>query len=487
MALWTELDTFHIQINKQTYECLICENDFNSPVQLTIHCIVVHRLLPCPQCLKLLENENALDNHIRTHHNNESSTTVNRSDVTNSKACTFCELSLPADQLWQHNQQVHKITEPSGIKQFDLRSGTQFGFQCHLCVDQKSANRLDKHLSHFVYFHKCSLPSLVRCILNNNAIDSIRSVQICDDTAAHLKCTVCGLHYTWSTPKVYHKIYCHGHIYCTACGLCFEKQDGHYDHLEHCQMNSKKTDFCDNCNSGNDTTDQLHIQQVHKYSKTIPLKNLSSLLNSENYCNLCEMNLKIEATNPNDLIEHFRNFHKISALAILSYLKKRNDAKIHSIVNDYCIKVVEPADESKNIRTVEDLKKEPAQENQSHVTNSEYIMDFDTKIVRHIYSSESDYDSADSVDETSQPIKTFRCELCRHRSKSKFAHGLHLHKKHGFLLKPFEFRCNACRKNFASRQSLKKHNRKIHHKQGAEKRFSCPFCAFSSNGKSKMR
>lgn len=465
MALWKELDTMQIQTNKAAYDCHICDNVFPSPIQLTIHCIVAHRLVPCTHCLKLFENKASVDDHKCTHHSEPTESAQAQLLPANQKMCELCELCISVDAFQPHRHEMHKINNLTP-KRLSIAPDNQNQFHCHLCDNRKSMNGLDKLFSHFIFFHKYSLQSLIRCILNTNGIESIRSIQICDDVTANCKCTECGIAYTWSIPKIYHKIYCHGHVFCAACTSCFDNQQQHDEHFGRCADQTIKSAFCDNCSSENNAD----IKNLH---------NISSLLDSQNYCNLCKMNLNTEATNLNDVIEHFHIVHQLNAMTMLRYLKKRQNVQLntnHQHRGEHS--AVRVKDE---IEIKVEVKKEDEDE------NVQYVMDFDAKIIKYIYSSESDYDSNDSSDEQPQNPNSFQCELCNSRTKSKFAHATHMHKKHGFSMKPFRFRCNVCRKNYASNHGLKKHFQNIHHKRNAAKRFVCPFCTFACDGKWKMR
>lgn len=493
MALWSELDTMQIQINKGSYECEICDIECTSPIQLTIHCIVEHRLMPCTKCLKLYENEASLLNHTCVHPTglissaNDSSSTENCS--MDAKMCELCDLWILPEELLRHNQEIHKITTKTTMT-LNITADSQNQFQCHLCGDCKSMNRMDKLFSHFVFFHKYSLQSLLRCILSNNEMNSIQSIQIGNESSTNSKCKYCDLAYEWSVPKIYHRIYCQGDVYCSMCKMCFDNQQNFDEHLEQCKEQPMNTAFCDNCNSKNSPIDELHVKNVHNYSKMIPSTDIFSLWDSKNICFLCDMDLNIEATNLNVIIKHFSRYHNIDAAIILKLLKKRQVVLQPTTNNEISSQnsVVSLRGNDLNVKKKDETENdENAEENEATVENAQYIMDFDSKIVKYVYSSESDYDSADSADELSQPVKSYQCEMCMSRSKSKFTHAIHMHKKHGFTLKPIRFRCSVCKKNFASSRSLKTHFQRIHHKQGTEKRYSCPFCEFSSNKKQQMR
>lgn len=480
-SLWDELDTMQIQTNKDSYECWICDNVFTSPIQLTVHCIVLHGLLPCMHCLKLFESEHLLDDHIRTQHDCEkhicpecSHVFLNRNEFEmhiflqhSKKLCELCGLLTSIDEQQQHLSTLHKVMHDS-VRIF-LASINQNEFPCHLCSDRKSIDCLGKLLLHYLYFHKCSLQSLLERILKDNDIKCL--ISLSSSNEIHTRCSICGLNYTWSVPKIYHKIYCQGFIYCINCTDCFDTKVNFDEHQKSCaSKKSSKIYFCDSCTSS--TIDDPHFVTAHKNS-TVGWSQATSLLNADNYCNFCALNLNSEAIKLNEIISHFRTLHNFSATAILSYLNKSNNK----------------TKTEKNAKP--GIKR--ARENIAEIRaidgdeNVQYLMNFDTKHVKYIYSSASDYDSSDSDENTNQPVVTYECDLCDYRSRSKFMHVMHMHRKHGFALKMPEFRCNVCRKLFASNRSLKKHNRNSHHKRTTATRFNCPFCDFGCNAKMKMR
>lgn len=349
-----ELNTMQIQSNKSAYECRICDNEFSSPFQLTVHCIVTHGLKPCIECLKLFECEQLLCDHKRINHANDKHTCAECSNefpdesnflshmslVHSKKFCTLCDQLISIDGQQQHNSIMHKTVKALNIR---LPSFTvpdkENEFPCHLCNDNKSVDRLDKLFSHYLYFHKCSLKSILRCIVNNNALISHHF-----DGNANGKC----------------------------CGL----------------------------------------SENRKRSQNSPEQ---------------------------------RSYEK---------RKKVNIAEIS-------------IDGEENIK---------------------YFNSFDTHLVKYVYSSASDYDSSDSEDgDRPRTTCSYQCDLCDFRSKLKFVYAMHMHKRHGFMIKTPEFRCNVCMKKFASNRNLRKHNQNSHHKRKSEKRFGCSFCNFRCNAKGKMR
>ncbi|XP_031633057.1 zinc finger protein 808-like [Contarinia nasturtii] len=479
-----ELNTMQIQTNKDAYECRICDNVFPSPFQLTVHCIIMHELLPCIQCLKLFECEQLLNDHKRIHHENdkhvcaecsnefptESHYLSHASLVHSMKLCTLCEQLISIKDQQQHNTFVHKTDNSCQIKLFTVPV-KQNEFSCHLCNDNKSVDRLDKLFLHYLYYHKCSMKSLIRCFINDNIIINC----IID---ANEKCSNCELKYTWSVPKMFHQIYCLDQIYCKNCKHYFNKGEKYSEHLKDCHPNvtQSRLNFCDNCPSENELNDAIHFNHVHNFSSQCSWHQVTSLLNANNHCYFCSINLSSKVANLNELIDHFRIVHRFNAMSILSYLKTGENKR--KTMNDAKIR----CDTKRKKENIAEIFIDG-------IDNIEYSSSFDTSLVKYVYSSVSDYDSTDSENDRprSSQSQSYQCELCDFRSKSKFVHAMHMHKRHGFMMKTPEFRCNVCAKIFTSNRSLRKHNQTSHHKFQSEKRFGCSFCEFRCNAKGKMR
>lgn len=479
-----ELDTMQIQINKDAYECCICYNVFTSPVQLTVHCIVLHWLLPCNHCLKLFQSEDLLSDHINLHHSivehicTDCSSSFKIQDEffahisrEHSKiSCAYCSRLISHCNYTKHMTDAHKAAANSEIR-LTIEPKSENEFICIHCHDEKSMKSLDKLFFHYLYFHKYSLQSLIQCILNDNSMDSLKAPNSDDDVNA--KCSKCGLTYTLSTPKIYHQIYCHGFIYCDICKQCFDDQAKFDEHSLQCCDKPKMLSFCDDCINVNGFFDETHVHAVHEIPPNAKWTKFSSLLNAQNDCNFCGMDLDSEASCLLELLAHYRILHKFNAIAILRYLKPSPIEK-------------------KSVETKEQGSKRSGQNvTEIRVVDGEdveYLTSFDTKVVRYVFSSDSDYDSSDAEEAKALRIVTIhQCDLCSSQFKSKYVHAMHMNTMHGFTIKMPESRCNVCSKVFASNRTLKQHNKITHHKQTAENRFKCPFCAFGCNGKGRMR
>lgn len=492
---WNELDTMRIQINRDAYECRICDNIFTSPIQLTVHCIVLHGLSPCIHCMKLFEDENTLSYHTQTHHSpiehncseclialsTQDKLVEHFSQKHQMKMCTLCAVLVSDDNYSKHMADVHKITKPTDAIRLINARNTDMGFPCQLCDDDKSMNLIDKLILHYLYYHKCSLQSLLQYISAEDSMEFIKAQSYPDDT--YVKCSKCDLTYTWSTPRIYHKIYCHGFVHCNACGRCSESHEKHNEHSKGC---IEKITFCDDCTTTNESIGELHFQTMHKISNTMQWNEDSSLICAQNACNFCGTNLSCEAMCLNKLIAHYRNVHRFSAIAILRHLRPGKIEK----KTDYA------KDRSCNKRTNDNITRVLVVDGE----DVEYMTCFDTKMVKYVYSSESDYDSSDSekneeedeeesdvVVEAPRNAAVHQCDLCNNRFKSKFVHAVHMHKVHRFSMKAPEFRCNVCSRHFVSSRSLRKHNQSTHHKRTHATRFKCPFCEFGCNGKGRIR
>lgn len=346
-SFWNEMDTMQIHIDQDAYECQICDNIFTSPIQLTVHCIVLHGLLPCTHCLKLFENEHLLNEHARRNHDdikhsctdcaviefsNEVNFHAHISHAHSKKHCQLCGLLVLDADYQYHFENLHKVTKELTTIRLIIAADIQNQFHCHLCADNnKTVNRLDKLFFHYLYFHKCSLQSLLRCILRENEVKTLRSMQSnYDDPLA--KCSNCSFDYSCFAPKIYHKIYCQGFVYCASCSNCFDNQEKYEEHIRNCIQATIEAGFCDNCNIKNVSGDELHLKTVHKISKVTQRTHISSLLNTQNDCNFCEINLSSDAAKLDELIKHFRTLHQFNATTILGYLKKSNvDIKLETV------------------------------------------------------------------------------------------------------------------------------------------------------------
>lgn len=488
-----DLDTMQIQINIGAYECRICDNNFTSPIQLTVHYIILHGLLPCIHCMKLFENKQLLADHNEKYHTTHNyicpECLMNFPDdeqlfshifhIHSMKLCTFCEQPCPIDEYSQHIAMKHNVNEPTAMK-IIIASDNQTEFICQLCHDNKPVNRLDKLFSHYLYFHKCILKSLLCCILKYNSIESMKFLGIDDNI--HVKCFTCNLPYTWNIPKNYHKIYCQGYSCCTACNICFDSREKFNQHSKECQNLQSTIDFCDSCLL-NGSIDESHVQSIHNISTVNKIwTNDSSLLNENNSCNFCTINFASQSVTLNEIIEHFRIVHKFNSIAILRLLKHRKNE----------IKTEETNDLTESGHQIMNQNNKRIRENIAEILtidsdNVEYVMSFDTKMVKFLYSSASDYDSSDLEDEAPKSINIFQCDLCNTRFKSKFVYAKHMQETHGFTVNAFEFRCNVCKRKLASQRSLKKHNQNCHHKRTEQHRFKCQFCDFKCNKKGKIR
>lgn len=524
--IWHEMDTMQIQIAHDSYKCSICDNISTSPIQLTVHCIVLHGLLPCMHCLKLFGSEQLLNEHTRKQHAQctyscsechgvfqmEKDLCFHMTRIHFKKQCPLCVAKIVYDDFQNHLEKLHKITNTTTVAaaivaeniisfgQFSVVLENRSQFHCHLCQDKKCMSRLEKLISHFLYFHKLSLPSLLRCIFADST--SYGELQLMnaadngddDDSPFVNKCDRCDLAYSWSIPRIFHQIYCHGSVYCAICRNCLQNDQIFDEHLKNCECRNGEQlpaiKLCDDDHDVCDIKDVTHLKNAHNFSENYEFSSAkTSLMNTQNECNFCgeHLNKSGRALNLDGLIKHFRLVHRFNAAAILRWLNKQND--------DVKMDAAEKCQSSSKVSKRENSKLEPfiLVEHELDESRIEHRMDLAANIVRYVYSSESDYDSIDSDDDNrtihsrTALDRVYRCELCGCRSKSKYIFIIHMHQKHGFQIKTPEFRCNICRKHLKSVHLLKKHNLKFHHKQGHEKRFKCAFCAYGCNAKSRMR
>lgn len=449
------LDTMKINASNQQYECEICDNDFLSPVQLTIHCIVEHRVIPCVECLKLFGNEYQLKQHKQSSchrknptctecsitFSNETTIIEHMIDEHSKRKCNLCTAIIPNEIYSEHLRYAHRAINVTTAAA-SLKTTNHNWFTCNFC--EKDLN-IEKFISHCIFLHKCSMDSLIRNIFDGNgkAILPLELLKTTiDESRDGTKCSDCRALFTFSIPKIFHKVYCLGLNYCVLCNSCVSNE-----HLNN-----------------------------HKHNEEEIM--LEQLLNYPFNCDLCGVDFTFIENNLEALVEHFRVTHGVNDEVILRSMKK-----------------IQPTTNCRRKRNRESIDKEPNHNYYSEIrsnenTNCEIKLDFDTKMVKYLYSSESDYDSADdTVERSTQLIEQRHCDFCRFSSKSKYVFARHLHEKHGFLLKNPCFDCGPCRKTFTINRILQKHIKTVHHKQisANAKRYKCPFCDYASNFKQKTR
>lgn len=120
------------------------------------------------------------------------------------------------------------------------------------------------------------------------------------------------------------------------------------------------------------------------------------------------------------------------------------------------------------------------------------ITDFDTRMVKVVYSSEDE--TADEAEDDSGDVvqrqchaneKTFVCCYCDFTTPVKFKFGEHMQNNHGFTVNPFEFDCHECKKRFTSWPNLRRHKVNVHQKK--IRNYKCSFCQFNSRSRTGVR
>lgn len=470
--------------DENPYDCRVCENKFTSPNELIVH-YVSHGMHPCTKCTKLFTSQSLADKHFQYDHRDQikechecpkrfptESSFGHHVEIENGKnLCRACDSLISNGKLRSHITEVHHLQPTSfqtTVETLFLLS-TDKHFQCELCNTRLN---LDRFFPHYLYLHKFSLQCLFGEILKQGCNFATLRL-LCDDDGSvdeYSYCGTCGDKYTILAPKIVHKIYCDGVVYCRLCDSCFRSQEFFANHFENCASRHRNEEnssgFCD----------MVEVQPEHYMEKhglnSLATKSIKYLFDAEFRCSFCLVSLANEAHHLDRLIAHYKTVHSFNHSIILTLLKK-------------C-----PNGSKKNMtRPIANYLKI------NEITNEESaqgVIDFDSRKVRIIYSSASDYDSHDSDAEDSLSASKrapIQCTLCNFRSISKFVHAKHLSQRHGFLLKSQEFRCNSCRKEFTSYASLHKHNKTTHHKrrENGQKRFACAFCDFATNNKTRIR
>lgn len=476
------LDTMQINSANHLYECKICEiGNFLSPVQLTTHSIVEHTLRPCTICLKLFGNDVHLNEHLITCHSNSAETclicskefatknavSTHTHELHSSESCNLCD-SLVSLEKWSHHiYDVHRVNESISVPSREVEkifcANADNKFACYLCEE---CFAFDRFFSHFLYAHKCSLKSMIRYIFNGSAdpISLLKLMQKGNDSMVcnESKCTECNIEYTLIVPKIFHKIYCHGHVYCPTCECCLNSSNLNHSHT-HINKRNVTADCCRFCDVSNVESISNHYQEIHGISSA--LDSINDLFGFQFECIFCKIDLKSIAIDLRQLVDHFRITHRMSTVAILRLLKMHQIefGKFVTTDNGHAMR-------GPKLKRETDLKTIP----------------FDPTMVKYIYSSDSDYDSADTNDEIDYRAQR-KCHFCNFSSKSKYTFAEHLRVKHCFSIKTPSFECHVCKKRFNNNRYLRTHNKMVHHKRNAGKRYKCPFCVFTSNAKQKTR
>lgn len=495
------LNTIEMSPNEQIYECKICNNCFSSPIQLTTHYVTCHRLLPCMNCLSLFLNRNDLDNHNNHKHANDDSNcsqcaltfASNRllvdhlHEVHQKKYCQMCSALVKCcavNTLQTHVEHVHKMSRQidrnNPMFSFD-NLATNETFECLICRQQFHVHRL---FTHSMSFHKFSLGFIFTNILEKRhtspVLKAVENADNLSDFDARTLCTICKCKFTPFAPKILHCIYCHGLRVCRRCYRQFDGDEDFDAHASSCDIvDSNDMDQCRFC-AEDITGDQDHMARVHRIDQTIYSEKIDEFYSvkqtswiSTNYlCNFCGDDLSSIVQNIDSLIKHYVIHHRFSQISIFKILKKSLVKLERNDTNDRARKLP--------FLEVEAIDKESG--------DGGVIFDFNSKMVKVIYSSATDSDSSGAEDdEDSRSIRpVYVCIFCPFSTAVKCMLAMHLGQKHGFTPKIEDNRCNACRKIFTTHTNLQRHYKNVHHKNNANP-YECPFCSFTIKGKQKMR
>lgn len=317
------------------------------------------------------------------------------------------------------------------------------------------------------------LVTLTLSIDNNNPLN-------CTESS---KCTICDHKFTINAPKLVHKIYCQGFKICTICKTLFESNEKFIDHLdcsntdqieEHAQQ--KLCKFCEIPVENY----EVHIKNKHNIDSPTKINDLKCLYRMEEtsknsefqcICNLCSSDISHCISNVNALVEHYLNSHHMTHSSIIQLLEKckvKLELKLSTLKK-----------EENSLENVPRLLE---------INNTEGssigISDFNTGIVKCIYSSESD--STDSESECkSRSEKNLICCFCNIKLISKQTLLQHMHKNHGFLINNKVFQCYICKKKFSNVFSRRKHKKNVH--RNKVNMYNCQFCSYTSKHRTKIR
>lgn len=114
------------------------------------------------------------------------------------------------------------------------------------------------------------------------------------------------------------------------------------------------------------------------------------------------------------------------------------------------------------------------------------ITDFDSRMVKIVYSSDDDTDDENESEQSAAANnKSLTCCYCDFTTPVKYKFGEHMQNNHGFSIKPFEFHCRECRKQFSSWTNYRRHNSNVHKKKNRD--YQCAFCDFNSKSRTSVR
>lgn len=472
------LDTMTIIPANRSYDCLICGTQSLSPIQLTIHYIVFHDFQACMECMKLFENHFHLNEHYQSKHFNNSYNCsecskqyhtekllhVHNANDHSRKLCNLCKQCIRIDDVESHSNEIHKINKCNADDGIFIQLNDN-EFSCKLC--NRSNLKIERFFSHYLFIHKCSLEYVLKCIFEQ-CENTSEFLKLTKDTAENSNnhetefCSYCKLNYTLATPKIFHKIYCQNDQYCDYCDELFSNNDLYDTHIEKCSNRTRiKSNICEYCDI-NEMTISLdqHHQEIHSILSKISSHSKLNLFSKENKCNFCEVDLSHDISNLNKLVHHFQIDHHFNKSAIKKYLR------IQKTENDYSFVSIEESKPTSNYVEIRSI--EPT-------VNS--FLDFDSRMVNYIYPSESESEDSDPLRE---------CCICiNFTTKSKQILLLHMHQKHGFLLREYKSFCKLCNRSFKNRRTLRKHCKNLHGTPADG--FKCTFCNFSSEKQHKIR
>lgn len=446
------------------YNCIVCEHYFSLAENLSVHYVVNHQLKCCGECSALFSTDSQLAAHTADHHSRqkctENSFELNKVNLDNTKnnvgllvkSCDICCETFGAAEVYRsHLTNYHRVLpsiDDINTIFVKLKEDTYF---CQLCSLRFP---FTKFIGHYARQHAFTIRALSDLVLRRGLGAAQLGLQA-DITSEIFYCPVCDQRYTKEMPKIMHMILCKGHKYCDKCSLIFQNENALSEHRHNCNNmivrdivpNSELCSFCDK-------TIKLfewskHRREIHGISDDIEGH---AHLDSSNLCKFCDPAHSTSHENINALIVHCILEHSLSygyILLMLNSLHRSSDAGIYTEVPG-------------NV--------------------SEGRIDYDTRMVKFVYSS---FDGTSSDESTTITRYTFVCKICEHKTISKLALINHMNKTHGFSINPGEFRCDMCKRKFRSNRTLRCHTRTRHWDTGTL--LKCDFCEHETSKRSDMR
>lgn len=448
----------HISSYGNLFNCIVCNNNVSSAEHLTLHYVLVHQMMHCARCAVLFIDNNHLETHIKLIHSIErcllcseefpgvDHLITHQTEVHSIHCCKICcERLDTADRLMQHLTEQHRVLpniDASSTLFVKLKCDVFF---CRLCLLRYPFR---KFIDHFVLHHGFPICVLLARLNshNSNSLDALWTSLSTELNPGSSQCPVCDQDFTARVPMVLHRVFCAGEKYCDGCEKIFADENIFMEHKRGCDQ-IKEVDKCANDEETAESSSSPLCKPEIQHNTVKP----------PTMCTLCTFDKNNWIKDINSLTEHYVECHKLSTtclLAILNSMHQSSKKDVNDIKNNIYNIIADSPPEADS--------------------------DFDTRMVKFVYSSFDDTSS----DEEGAPStrRLFICTICEHKAVSKLALINHMNKVHGLAIRPVEFWCKICKRKYSNLLGLRKHNRKVHRKP-----HKCCFCLYECESRRAMR